>query len=81
MERGVSSVPENNDRILAAVLAMEIGGRGVTVNSILPTGIEGGGVFSEGCQAGSQRICEVVPTDSARGHARRHRERCGVSRQ
>jgi 3-oxoacyl-[acyl-carrier protein] reductase len=48
MERGVSSVPENSDRILAAVLAMEIGGRGVTVNSILPTAIEGAGVFSEG---------------------------------
>jgi len=35
-------------QFLVEVLAKEIGGRGVTVNSILPTATEGAGVFSRG---------------------------------
>ena len=33
------------------VLAKELGHRGVTVNSILPTAIEGAGIFSLGVEA------------------------------
>jgi 3-oxoacyl-[acyl-carrier protein] reductase len=39
------------------VLAKELGHRGVTVNSILPTAIEGAGVFSEGV---SDQVLEFV---------------------
>src|SRR2546425_766158 len=35
-------------QFLVEVLAKEIGSRGVTVNSILPTAIEGAGVYTEG---------------------------------
>jgi 3-oxoacyl-[acyl-carrier protein] reductase len=35
-------------QFLVQVLAKEVGGRGVTVNSILPTAIEGAGVFTGG---------------------------------
>ncbi|MGO1070699.1 SDR family NAD(P)-dependent oxidoreductase [Lysobacter sp. CA199] len=38
-------------QFLIEVLAKEIGHRGVTANSILPTAIEGAGVFSEGVNA------------------------------
>lgn len=34
-------------RYVVGVLAQELGGRGITVNSILPTVIEGAGVFSD----------------------------------
>ncbi len=38
-------------QFLVQVLAKEIGARGVAVNSILPTAIEGAGVFTEGVRA------------------------------
>ena len=43
-------------QLLVEVLAKEIGTRGVTVNSILPTAIEGAGVFSEGSVRKSENL-------------------------
>jgi 3-oxoacyl-[acyl-carrier protein] reductase len=37
---------KNAARYAAAVLALEVGRRGVTVNTILPTAIQGAGVFT-----------------------------------
>jgi 3-oxoacyl-[acyl-carrier protein] reductase len=44
---GLYSGSKMAPRLWVEVLAKEIGHRGVTVNSILPTGIEGAGVFTE----------------------------------
>jgi 3-oxoacyl-[acyl-carrier protein] reductase len=45
---GGSKVPP---QFLVEVLAKEIGHRGVTVNSILPTAIEGAGIYGDGVSA------------------------------
>jgi 3-oxoacyl-[acyl-carrier protein] reductase len=44
---GLYSGSKMAPRLWVEVLAKEIGHRGVTVNSILPTGIEGAGIFTE----------------------------------
>ncbi len=44
--------------VLVEVLAKEIGIRGVTVNSILPTAIEGAGVYTSGA---SEEVMQFVP--------------------
>jgi 3-oxoacyl-[acyl-carrier protein] reductase len=44
---GLYSGSKMAPRLWVEVLAKEIGHRGITVNSILPTGIEGAGVFTE----------------------------------
>jgi 3-oxoacyl-[acyl-carrier protein] reductase len=44
-------------QLLVEVLAKEIGTRGVTVNSILPTAIEGAGVYTEGA---SEQVMQFV---------------------
>jgi 3-oxoacyl-[acyl-carrier protein] reductase len=45
---GAYSSSKTPGQFLVEVLAKEIGARGVTVNSILPTAIEGAGVFTDG---------------------------------
>jgi 3-oxoacyl-[acyl-carrier protein] reductase len=52
-------------RLWVEVLAKEIGHRGITVNSILPTGIEGAGVFAELPSGDSLR--KMVIGNSPRG--------------
>ena len=45
-------------RFLVEVLAKEIGGRGVTVNSVLPTAIEGAGVSAKGVRSAVRQFIE-----------------------
>lgn len=51
-------------QFLVQVLAKEIGHRGVTVNSILPTAIEGAGVFTDGVR---QEVRDFVKSFRAMG--------------
>ena len=51
---GSSNVP---GQFLVEVLAKEVGARGVTVNSILPTATEGAGVFTDGV---AEEVAELV---------------------
>jgi 3-oxoacyl-[acyl-carrier protein] reductase len=62
---GLYSGSKMAPRLWVEVLAKEIGHRGVTVNSILPTGIEGAGVFTEMRPDDSLR--KMVSANSPRG--------------
>jgi 3-oxoacyl-[acyl-carrier protein] reductase len=62
---GLYSGSKMAPRLWVEVLAKEIGHRGITVNSILPTGIEGAGVFTELHPNDSLR--KMVISNSPRG--------------
>jgi 3-oxoacyl-[acyl-carrier protein] reductase len=62
---GLYSGSKMAPRLWVEVLAKEIGYRGVTVNSILPTGIEGAGVFADLPSYNSLR--KMVIANSPRG--------------
>jgi 3-oxoacyl-[acyl-carrier protein] reductase len=48
------------EQFIVEVLAKEVGGRGVTVNTILPTAIEGAGVFTGGVPALTASLHRLV---------------------
>ena len=47
-------------RFLVEVLAKEIGHRGVTVNSIIPTAIDGAGVFTDGMDDTTREMIQAL---------------------
>jgi 3-oxoacyl-[acyl-carrier protein] reductase len=57
---GLYSGSKMAPRLWVEVLAKEIGHRGVTVNSILPTGVEGAGIFTELPSDDSRDRCLVA---------------------
>ena len=68
-------------QFVVEVLAKELGSRGVAVNSILPTAIDGAGVFTDGSHRPGPRVRALVPTDGTHGHPRRCRQRRRVPRE
>jgi len=63
---GLYSGSKMAPRLWVEVLATEIGHRGITVNSILPTGIEGAGVFKELPPNGSLRKMVIANSQRQR---------------
>jgi hypothetical protein len=61
-------------QFLVEVLAKEIGHRGVSVNSIVSTAIEGAGVYGDGVSAEFRKFHKILSSHAANGNAERCRK-------